>query len=198
MPKSERGEKPPSSSDIARILYEERVIGYLDPGSEQILLKLNSRPNLWTTSSCIGRITIVEGRFHWERESSRIVYKTHDPISPNEILRVMARPFKDLWLKATGPIIHFQTISDGCAFSLLETARRAGFKHSGIISASNGTYTVEIIAPTRIDTPLRIDGKDLHTTQGIALLATKANEALLEGRRRLHKLADNVGNLDRC
>ncbi len=187
------GAKP----DIERMLFEERVIGYLDPGAEAFLRSLNARGNLWTTSSCIGRIAVVEGRFHWERGGSRIVYKTHDPLSLEELLRVLARPFPDLWLKASGPIIHFQTPRLECALSLLETARNTGFKHSGIISGGQ-VYTIEVAAPTRIDAPLRVGRRDLYTIDGLAVLVEKANEALLEGRRRLERLARSVESLTSC
>ena len=183
--------------DIERVLYEERVIGYLDPGAEAFLRRLNSREKLWTTSSCIGRIAVVEGRFHWERGDARIVFKTHDPLSLEELLRVLSRPFPDLWLKASGPIIHFQAPSLDCALSLLEAARRAGFKHSGVISGGE-VYTVEVVAPTRIDAPLRIAWRNLHTIDGLSLLVEKANEALMEGRRRLERLAVAVESLPNC
>jgi len=183
--------------DVGSVLREERIIGYLDPGAEEILARLNSRPSLWTTSSCTGRITIVEGSFHWERDDARIVYKTHDPLSLEELLRVLGRPFSDLWLKVTGPIIHFQTPSSDCAFTLLEAARRAGFKHSGVIS-SGEVYTVEVVAPTRIDAPLRIEWRDVYSLDGLPSLVAKANAALEEGRRRLNRLAVNVENLETC
>lgn len=190
-------DSPRLKPDINRILYDERVIGYLDPGAEKVLLKLNSKPLLWTTSSCTGRISIVEGLHHWERSRARIVYKTHTTVTLGEVLRVLSRPFKDLWLKATGPIIHFQTPSHNCAFNLLEAARRAGFKHSGVISSSE-VYTVEVIAPTRIDAPLRLDWNDLYTMEGLKILVEAANRVLTEGRNRLERLSVVVESLDSC
>lgn len=183
---------------IEDVLYEERIIGYLDPGAERFLRALNSHPSLWTTSSCTGRITVVEGGRHWERGKTRVVYKTHDPITLGELLRVLSRPFRDLWLKATGPIIHFQTKSLRCAVKLLETARISGFKHSGIFHATREAITIEVVAPTRIDAPLRVRGLDLHTKTGLNLLVVKANEALLDGRKRLERLASALATNHPC
>lgn len=183
---------------IDDVIYEERIIGYLDPGAERFLRALNSHPGLWTTSSCTGRITVVEGERHWERGRTRVVYKTHDPITVAELMRVLSRPFRNLWLKATGPIIHFQTKSLRCAVKLLETARTSGFKHSGIFHATREAITIEVIAPTRVDAPLRVGGLDLHTERGLNLLVAKANEALLDGRKRLEKLAKALATNHPC
>ena len=181
--------------DAANSVFVERDVGYLDPGIAPILESLNSVPLLATTSSCIGRIALVEGERHWGRdEDARIVYKTHGTLRVEDLYRVAGRGFRDLWLKATGPILHVRTPSLECALHLLSHARRAGFKHSGIISmGSPGGIVVELTAAPQLYAPLIVGGRRLYRLDHSSLeaLVETANRTVEEGRRRLYHLAES-------
>ncbi|MCE4611406.1 MAG: hypothetical protein F7B17_05490 [Desulfurococcales archaeon] len=184
--------------DTRAVLLEERLIGYLDPGAERFLRSMNEPPKLYTTSSCTGRITVVEGRFHWLRDGARIVYKTHTHITVYELKRVLSRPFKDLWLKATGPIVHLRAATIDCALQVLDASRRAGFKHSGIISRGVEGFTVEVMSSLQLHAPLRIEGEDLYSPEALESLVALANQILEEGWRRLEELSTAVPTLENC
>jgi tRNA wybutosine-synthesizing protein 3 len=182
-------------------IHEDRVIGYLDPGAERYLEAFNKPTLLVTTSSCTGRVTLIEGLWHWERGEARILYKTHDPVTVDVIARHVSRGFAgNVWLKVTGPIVHFRTPSLRCASKLLEYARASGFKHSGVISLNPvGGHTVEVMSGVQLMIPLKRGGVVLIDRSSLESLVTLANEALLEGRMRLEKLASKISSgLDAC
>ncbi len=188
-----------STSSIEAILVEERLIGYLDPGAEEVLLKLNKPAKLETTSSCMGRVSIVEGEWHWMRDEARIVYKTHDTLTLDEVERVLSRPFTDLWLKASGPIIHLKSSSIECAHSLIQLARIHGFKHSGIISAQRGGHAVvELMSSLEMSLPLRVRNRDIIREESLVEVVGLANRIVNLGRRRLYSLAEVVSSLQEC
>ncbi|MCE4603762.1 MAG: hypothetical protein F7B20_02210 [Aeropyrum sp.] len=188
-----------STSSIEAILVEERLIGYLDPGAEEVLLKLNKPAKLETTSSCMGRVSIVEGEWHWMRDEARIVYKTHDTLTLDEVERVLSRPFTDLWLKASGPIIHLKSSSIECAHSLIQLARIHGFKHSGIISAQRGGHAVvELMSSLEMSLPLRVRNRDIIREESLVEVVELANRIVNLGRRRLYSLAEVVSSLQEC
>ena len=184
-----------SKRKAAQAIVEERDVGYLDPGIASILEKLNSLPGLATTSSCIGRVALVEGTVHWGRdEDSRILYKTHGEITVEEIMRVVSRGTPDVWLKATGPIMHVRARSLDCAIHLLSLARESGFKHSGIIAHSRGGGSViELLSAAQMAVPLVVGGSPIFSsTRQLALIVEKANMIVREGRVRLAKLVDQI------
>lgn len=188
-------------SEIESVLVEERLIGYLDPGAEKILLALNRVPRISTTSSCMGRITIVEGEWHWLREDARIVYKTHSPITVDEVEKVMSRGFDNLWFKATGPILHLRVHGIQCALSILARARNHGFKHSGIISASIGedeNLVLEIMSSLAIAAPLVAEGRRLLSTDALSTIVGMANSILETGRANLDKFVKEVIHIKKC
>ncbi|MGC9134224.1 tRNA-wybutosine modification methyltransferase TYW3 [Caldisphaera sp.] len=176
---------------IDEILKQERIIGYLDPHAEEFILELNGE-KFGTSSSCLGRITIIEGKWPWERDKSRIVYKSHEKISIYNIANVISRPFNDLWLKVTGPIIHIRTERIDCALNILNIARISGFKHSGIISSSDNVFTVELMSAVQITMPLKINDTFVFSKESLNEIINKANDALDEGHRRLRKLTKMV------
>ncbi len=184
-----------SKRKASKAIVEERDVGYLDPGIASILERLNSLPGLATTSSCIGRVALVEGRVHWGRdEDSRILYKTHGEVTVEEIVRVLSRGTPDVWLKATGPIMHVRARSLGCALHLLSLARESGFKHSGIIAhSSEGGSVVELLSAAQMAVPLVVGGSPVFSsTRQLALIAEKANMTVREGRARLARLVDQI------
>ncbi|MEM1873498.1 MAG: hypothetical protein QXS85_04485 [Acidilobaceae archaeon] len=171
-------------------LLDERIVGYLDPGAEALIEALNKPPLLLTTSSCIGRITVVEGEEHWSRRRARVVYKTHDPITVEEVSRVLRRGFESLWLKVSGPIVHFRTLRLSCAFYALSAARRHGFKHSGVVSKHPRLgYAFEVMSSVQMIAPLRLRGVDLVSEEALELLVSESNALLEKSRRRLDALA---------
>lgn len=167
-------------------LLEERLIGYLDPGAEEVLRMLNTPPLLFTTSSCVGRITVIEGEEHWSRKRARVVYKTHDFITVQELKKVMTRGFSTLWLKVSGPIVHLRTPRLSCALYVLVVARRHGFKHSGVVSRHPRLgYTFEVMSSLQMIAPLRLRGADIVDESKLDLLVLEANKLLKASREKL-------------
>lgn len=168
---------------VQHMIMEDRTIGYLDPGITWILEELNKIPLIATTSSCIGRITLIAGPRPWSRSEALIAYKTHTRPDRGRITRVASRGFKDLWIKATGPILHARTPSQDCASHVLDTFRPHGFKHSGIISLDpRRGYTVEVMSGVDITAPLRIGGKDMMEPSLAEDLAQKLYDYIEEAR----------------
>ncbi len=180
--------------NVLKALRNERLIGYLDPGAEKYLAKIN-KDHLVTTSSCTGRVTIVEGVWPWLRDEARIVYKSHSEVSAVEIAAVISRPFDCLWLKVTGPILHLVTDTIDCGAQVLQAARDAGFKHSGLMSVSEGRYVVELLSAIQISAPLKLNDYFVINASGLGILVDMANRALKEGWRRLRLLTDLLSSV---
>lgn len=185
-------QKSRNNSEQLDWMLEERMLGYLDPGIERLLDYINSFKAIETTSSCVGRISIIESRFPWERrEGSRIVFKKHSEVTPEEIAQVMVRFDTTLWLKVTGPILHLRVYKPECASEVLRMARMSGFKHSGAISMGDSVI-VEIHSPTQMIVPLRINGLIVVRGDALRSVTRMANDILKEGRSRLDRLIRNM------
>ncbi|MCE4624798.1 MAG: hypothetical protein F7C35_02905 [Desulfurococcales archaeon] len=187
-------------SRLPESLLRERDIGYLDPGIEEILEKLNSLPQLATTSTCIGRVMIVASRYPWERgdESSIVVYKTHDKVRIEDVLRTLSNnSFCYLWFKVSPPIFHVRVKSLECAQYLIEKARKFGFKHSGIISHNEVSgIVVELMSSAQLVSPLILDCVPLYrnSLSSIERLVDMSNEIVGINRERLNLFSQEISS----
>ncbi|ADI31491.1 tRNA(Phe) 7-((3-amino-3-carboxypropyl)-4-demethylwyosine(37)-N(4))-methyltransferase [Staphylothermus hellenicus] len=171
-------------------LWEDLEIGYLDEDLIGILLILNSDKNIYTLSSCSGRITISDSTYPWSREESSVVFKKHIPITINEILDILKKPVvRRLWLNSTGPILHLSTNSLEYADKILSLARKAGLKHSGIISMNpDKGYIIELTSGVKVSHLLRSRGILLAEEDSLREIVDVANEVLLEGKKVLIRM----------
>ncbi len=177
--------------EFLRRLQEDEEIGYLDADIKDILMMFFKREKSFTMSSCSGRIVLVDSPMPWMRDPSSVVFKKHSPISVEEVRPIIEGPVVwRLWLVVTGPIIHVSTLDLNEAVEVLEIAREAGLKHSGILSLSSKGIIVELMSGVRLTILLRDKGVRVVEDDKLGEVVSVANEALLEGKRRLDALRD--------
>jgi len=158
-----------------RRMLEDREIGYLDPGIEGLLEAFFRKDGLYTTSSCIGRITLIEGTRPWDREESTVVYKIHGKIDSGTIIKYLEDPaYKNLWLRVTGPIIHVNCKDLKWAQWIIDIARKVGFKHSCIFSLRE-EIVVEIMSSIQVTLPLKINGLNVVSMENLGEVVTRVN-----------------------
>jgi len=173
-----------------RRLLEDLEIGYLDTELLPLLVLVNRDVDLYTTSSCSGRVVVMDSEYPWEREETGIVFKTHNPIKPSDLEFIYSKPvYKRLWIVVSGPIIHIYSRSFKLASTILNTARRVGFKHSGVMHYSKDTgLFIELVTGIYIAQLARTRDEVIIEQTKIAKLVDVVNNTLLEGKKRLEAL----------
>jgi len=170
-------------------LMRDLEAGRVDPDIVPLLSLLNSSPRYYTTSSCSGRIQLAATRLPGEKFRMVVVAKWHRPLQPRELREVLAASrYPDLWMAVQGPILHVACRSLEAALALLEAARRAGLKHSGIQGLGERVM-VELLSSDRIEAPLRLGGVDVMRGRVLDEFVERANEVLLRAKSRLDRLA---------
>ncbi len=167
-----------------RRMREDLEVGYLDPDIYHVLAALFRRRESFPVSSCSGRVTVVDAPMPWSRRGSTVLFKKHSPVGESEVLSLVrgSSPLSRLWLVVTGPIFHVSALTLREALSVLRIAREAGMKHSGVLSISRRGVYLELRTGVRLATLLRAGG---FAVSDVEEVVRAANEALLEGKRRL-------------
>ena len=179
--------------EFLRRLQEDEEIGYLDADIKDVLMMFFEREKSFTISSCSGRIVLVDSPMPWMRDPSSVVFKKHSPISVEEVRPIIEGPVVwRLWLVVTGPIIHVSTLDLDEAVEVLEIAREAGLKHSGILSLSSKGIIVELMSGVRLTILLRDRDVRIVEDDKLGEVVSVANEALLEGKKRLDALRNSL------
>ncbi len=166
---------------------EDIEIGYVDRDIVDFVKLVFSKKRIFTSSSCSGRIVVVDSLYPWLREEAYILFKKHSPIKPSEISGIVEkRPLYRYWLVVSGPIIHFNLLSLEDVQRILNVLRVCGFKHSGVISISSSGIVVEAVSG--VWTPFLIRDGDHIAVNDLSHIVKVANDILVEGKNRLDRL----------
>lgn len=192
--------------------------GSIDKDAIGIVDLINSNKDFYTTSSCAGRIVLLEMKSQKKNECEWIFSK-HGRASFKEILDSLAQydkkilkkrelPLKEsglketgfgsaakypIWLKQQPIILHVACRNIDAAKRLLDIARKV-FKHSGILSITERKTTIEIIGNERIDTIIadRIFVADEKYLKNLIKYANKNFEENKKKSERFLKIIKNL------
>lgn len=182
-------EKRRSLERIAR----DKEIGYLDLRALGLIEAINRVDSLYTTSSCSGRIAIVDSKWPWEKEEIHTVFKSHEKVSTRDITGIITLPPQEAyWLMVRGPILHVVSRDLESAGKLLRMARESGFKHSGIMDITSSGYLVELISSAQVTMPLRDRSAYYVSPDSLNTLIMLSNDVLENGWIRLERLRERV------
>ncbi|MEM4082208.1 MAG: hypothetical protein QXD91_00420 [Saccharolobus sp.] len=177
-------------------IFHDKEIGYLDPDILDFLLAFYKyRDDVYTQSSCSGRITIVDAEMAWDRKNSTIVFKNHLGITLQDMLDTLSkRQVHRLWLIVQGPILHLYAKDMNAAWDILKIAREAGFKHSGILANNKKGILVELRTGIRMVHLLRDSNNENVKEEELDSLVKIANEVLKRGKQKMNLLKDLLSN----
>jgi len=172
-------------------MWEDLEIGYLDEDILVLLLEFFARPLTYPASSCSGRIVLLDSEYPWAKEETMVVFKSHKSISVEQLRDMIYKPCSvRLWLSVQGPIYHVHTATIDEAMVILDAAREAGFKHSGIMVMSYGDIILELRTGIRLNIPLK-DGDTILVDQSkLDYIVNLSNKLLQEAKERNMRLLD--------
>lgn len=175
--------------------------GSIDVQIRPLLDHINAFAHHYTTSSCAGRFLVMGLPADRKKEHAVWLYASHDVICATDVIDALAKAnaacdasaesIVEVWFKCEPPILHVcsRTVEDACL--LLEAARSAGLKRSGIISIREGKVMSEIIGTFKCDVPLVLDGRRLSFADAyLEELCEHVTKQLARSRKIFDKLMD--------
>jgi tRNA wybutosine-synthesizing protein 3 len=170
--------------------FEKKV----DNGILPLLHSLNSINQYYTTSSCAGRIVLLELPSIGDKKNATFLGKWHRQINQEELSRVAKKAKKGwIWFLAQSPILHVgaKTLHD--ADDLVKHAISCGFKNTGIRSISK-KIIIEICSTERLDLPIGRNGQLFCEKKYLNILVETANEVLIRSQEKLYNLYHEIKN----
>ncbi len=153
-----------------------------------IISIINKSPEYYTTSSCAGRIVLMQIPNVGDKKNAVFLGRWHRKIDLKDLNQAAENADKgQLWLIAQSPIFHIACISEESAEKILKIAYTAGFKHSSIKSLGKTRIIVEVCSTERMDFPLGEDGEILCNEKFLGFLVKISNELI----DRLHNKLDS-------
>jgi tRNA wybutosine-synthesizing protein 3 len=164
----------------------------LDHEIMSILSMINDSREYYTSSSCAGRIVLLEIPRIGNKKNARFLGKWHRTIEPDEILSAAKKAKAgQLWLLAQPPIIHIAAINNETADKMVKIANASGFKNSGVKSTGK-KIVVEVCGTERLDAPIGRDGLLFCNDEYLQLLVNIANEVIEKSTVKLHRFEQKL------
>lgn len=161
-----------------------------------LLLLINSIKGVYTTSSCSGRVGIIEEPKIGAKPLSRWLIKKHFPITFEEAKNSLKAAQKGvIFLKAQPPIFHIVGENVEIGKKLHEIGLSSGFKYTTFKALSKERVLVEINGTEYLTVPLGRDGRILISDEYLEFSINLANEMLKRSKSRLPRLEKNFKKL---
>lgn len=175
-------------------IHRDLSSGYFDKDMLSLVEEINKHPEMYTTSSCSGRIVLLKASKPWNKSNVTIICKWHERISLEEITKNIKPCGKDLslWLILQSPIIHVSCKNVEIAIKLVRKARSSGFRYSSIFSKGKIGIFVEIMGSERIDLPLVIEDRVIINMENLNKLIDHLNTILQNIKTKIQRLGEAV------
>ncbi|KUJ98512.1 MAG: hypothetical protein XD43_1822 [Thermococcales archaeon 44_46] len=177
-------------------LKEALEKGLVDKDIISLLEKVNSLENYFTTSSCSGRISVMQMPNFGDKLNAVWLGKWHREVELEEVLEAIEKHSEGmLWFMLHSPILHISTKTLKDAVELLNLAISCGFKHSNIKSISHKKLVVEIRSTERMDVPLGMNGELWVSEDYLKRIVEIANLQLRRAKEKLKRLENEIEKL---
>ncbi len=184
-------QKERAMDGLRKALAEDKVDHDIIP----LLEKINGLDNYFTTSSCSGRISVMEMPHFGDKVNSVWLGKWHREVSIEEVLEAIGKHHSgQLWFLVRSPILHVAARTMEDAVKLLNLAVGLGFKYSNIKSVSHKKLVVEIRSTERMDVPLGENGELWVSEEYVGRIVKLANAQVRRFKGKLKRLEGEMEN----
>ncbi len=167
----------------------------VDADIVDLLMLTNSIRGVYTTSSCSGRIGIIEEPAPGAKPLARWLIKVHRPIGFEEAVKALRTAREGLiFLKSQPPIFHVVAEDLEKARKIHGLGLASGFKYT-TFKAIGRRYLVEINGTEQLTVPLGNDGRILVDGSYLRFALDIGNSMLRRSKGRLPRLFENFKNL---
>lgn len=172
------------------IKNDKSSIGNWDKKIISLCNKINKKKNYYTTSSCSGRIVLIKDQE--KKGPGLFLFQAHNTITFKQLKKELEnlKNAKELiYFKQEPCLVVIACDSLGKQQEILDKAKTAGWKKSGIITTTN-KHIVELMSTEKIIFPIMNQGKILIDDNFLKLIAKEAN-------KKLKKTWDKISRLEK-
>ncbi|XP_040607497.1 tRNA wybutosine-synthesizing protein 3 homolog isoform X2 [Mesocricetus auratus] len=164
--------------------------GSVDADAAPVVERLNAREEFFTTSSCAGRVLLLDGSTNdsgIQKQHCRWLLVTHRPCVKDDVVAALKGATSNAVLKFEPFILHVQCRTLQDAQTLHSVAIESGFRNSGITVGKRGKTMLAVRSTHGLEVPLSHKGKLMVTEEYIEFLLTIANQKMEENKKRIER-----------
>ena len=174
-------------------LEDAKSEGLVDEGVISVLNSFNSHPDLFTTSSCAGRLQLIVLPDIGRKDSVELRKTWHRSVKFEEVKEALDNldiPSNSIViLQGQSPIFHVSCRTMELAQKFRGIVHSQGWKYSSLITGNEDKWVVEILSASRIDNLLFRDGViDPPDDDRLKFIIEESNKILIKAQSRLEAL----------
>lgn len=171
-----------------KTFFEAVEIGRADKPAISLCTYIAGTKNFFTSSSCSGRIVLLEVNAKETKKEAAFHAKWHRKVKLQEIWKALLTNSKnELWFKMEPFILHIGTNNEENAQKLLRLTKDCGIKRGGIQVLQNGKIIFELTGTQHISCPAKKGKKVLLEKKYAKILVEKANKKFAKNHALLKK-----------
>ncbi|XP_073500009.1 tRNA wybutosine-synthesizing protein 3 homolog [Phyllobates terribilis] len=162
--------------------------GSVDVDIEEIVRDLNLQNCYFTTSSCSGRIILIDENPDMssvQKQNCSWLFVTHDFCMTEDVISGLQKATGDAVLKFEPFVLHVQCRELQDAQMLHGVAINSGFRNSGITVGKKGKIIMAVRSTHCLEVPLSHKAKCLVSEEYIDFLVQSANQKMKENKKRI-------------
>lgn len=164
-----------------------------DPKIISLCRFLNKQNEFFSSSSCSGRIMLLNVDALETKQPDAFYYKKHGAVTAGAIWKkINAKTKNDLWFKQEAFILHLGTNTLENANRLLAIAKNAGIKRGGIMVAKPGKFLLEFIGTHNMSVPVKSGNEILVTEKYVGTLVKRANQKIEQNFAQLLRFENEL------
>ncbi|XP_057712407.1 tRNA wybutosine-synthesizing protein 3 homolog isoform X2 [Corythoichthys intestinalis] len=167
----------------------------VDEDIVDLVSMLNSCEEYFTTSSCSGRITVMETASEScvvQKKNLTWLFVSHQKCKFDDVMTALANSCGNAVLKFEPFVLHVQCRTLENAQLLLSGAVQSGFRNSGITLGKTGKIMMAVRCTHGLEVPLSKQGSLLVSQEYIQFLIEIANQKLEENQRRIERFHQRI------
>ena len=174
-------------------LEEAKSEDLVDEGVIEVLNAFNSHPDIFTTSSCAGRLQLIVLPDIGRKDSVELRKTWHSPVEFEEVKEALDNldipPNSIVILQGQSPIFHVSCRTMELAQKFRGIVHSQGWKYSSLITGNEDKWIVEVLSASRIDNLLFRDGViDPPDDDRLKFIIEESNKILIKAQSRLGAL----------
>ncbi|XP_028831685.1 tRNA wybutosine-synthesizing protein 3 homolog isoform X1 [Denticeps clupeoides] len=166
--------------------------GSVDEDIGHVVSFLNERENYFTTSSCSGRIVLVDGvpdSPDVRKQNCSWLFVSHGKCATEDVVSALRKSSGDAVLKFEPFVLHVQCKRLEDAQLLHSVAVDSGFRNSGITVGKKGKIIMAVRSTHCLEVPLGHKGEILVSEEYICFVVSIANLKMEENLKRIDRFS---------
>ncbi|XP_051556983.1 tRNA wybutosine-synthesizing protein 3 homolog [Myxocyprinus asiaticus] len=167
--------------------------GSVDHDISHIVSFINSHDQYFTTSSCSGRMILIDGVSDCpdvQKQNCSWLFVTHQKCQNKDVVTGLEKSVGEATFKFEPFVLHVQCKHLEDAQLLHTVAINSGFRNSGITVGKKGKIIMAVRSTHCLEVPLSHRGKVLISDEYLDFLVGVANEKMEENLKRIERFND--------